>query len=242
MNEPSIPSRIRRGDLSFEDRFLELLAKLTRCYIFFVPGATDADFCTKVIAVVAARDNPDIDDPTEILGLLARPTNEDMPRGRVTESPLAPVVVSCAFIRRAFAAYHDGRQAQGWSLLADASYWCGVAYTEIGIEPAYQHTVEMVKKETSRENGTSGGKKAAESRQPIIDHFYFLVRTKGRATRWPSVRRAALDLKDALLDFVATQDDVRLSESQAEKTLSGWLNKMPDRDTYVVPQEERKRK
>ncbi len=235
-------SGIRRNDLSFDDRFLELLARLTGCYKFFVPGSTDADFCTKVIAVVAAKDNPDIDDPAELLGLFARPTNEDMPRGRVTESPLAPVIVSCAFIRRAFTAYHDGRQAQGWGLLADASYWCGVAYAEIGIEPAYQHTVEKVKKETSRENGTSGGKKAAEPMRPIIDYFYFLVRTKGRETRWLSVRQAALSLKDALLDFAATQDEVRLSESQAEKTLSGWLNKMPDRDTYVVPQAERKRK
>lgn len=221
-----------RADMGFYDRCDEIIGKLASCYASLM-GKNEMDFISDIFSRVPANDSFAVEEPSEIVQLLAQPSQQHIPRGRVIESPIAPIIVSSVFLCRAKTAYAARFEEQGWCYLADASYWCGVSQFEPAIEPAYQRTVAEVAKKTNSNKGASGGNAAAERRRSVIDYAYSLIRGADRDTLWPSVRQAALAIRTKVLERASATPGANMSHDQAERTISGWLSKMPDRDKYI---------
>ncbi|BBB66545.1 hypothetical protein UNDYM_2292 [Undibacterium sp. YM2] len=215
--------RFSRNELTFE-KFLELTLKnLSDYFSELNPGKSFENFKIEILDKVWVTDNPELEDPYEILCTLL--SSDD--REKIAKHPMGPMVVSCAYLVRAIEAHRADKLNYAWSYMVDSRYWCGVALASRGIDSAYHKT----KVETRKETAKSGADARAKKFEPLVQEAYRLTRALKPATKgWRSRNHAVQTIKQQVLDFSAEKSaDVKpLSEKQIEKTLHEWLKNMPD--------------
>jgi hypothetical protein len=208
---------------------------LSYYYTFIDNIKTGEDFSAEILDLVTANDDSSEEDPQKIVQLFAKPSDDAVPRDRVMGSPLAAMFVSCAYCRRAALAKMHGSHELAWTYLAEASYWCGVTLAQKGIEQAYRQTVTEVTAQTRKDFASAGGNKTAKKYwKPAIDYAYKLIREEGEdlGTKGVSPNKAALAIMDLVLKF-ARENEIEMSDQRADKTIAGWLGKMPDAQKYL---------
>ncbi|MCP2086265.1 UNVERIFIED_ORG: hypothetical protein J2Y81_002282 [Paraburkholderia sediminicola] len=215
---------VSRSRLGFEARCLATLRSLADYYSSIRAGKTFEDFMNDVFAVVNGNDDPAVEDPYAIVRLFVRPSD---PAAQVDSvaSHYSAMIVSCTYTKRAMAeASEVGESEQAWIYLAEASFWCGVTLAEKGIDQAYHRTVG----DTKRLQATLGANKRLEKFRPVIEFAYQRAReTRPTSKGWLSRNQAVQAIKADVLAFAKTQQ-VSMSVEQADKTIDGWLSKMPD--------------
>ncbi|VBD30883.1 hypothetical protein [Burkholderia pseudomallei] len=224
-----------RSGLGFDERCRAILGSLAYYYTFIDNTKTGEHFSVEILDLVAANDDPSEEDPQKIVQLFAKPSNDAVPRDRVTGSSLAPMFVSCAYCRRAALANMHGSRELAWIYLSEASYWCGVTLAQKGIEQAYRQTVTEVTAQTKKKTASAGGIKTAEKYwKAVIDYAYKLIMEEGEdvGTKGMSPNKAALAITELVLKF-ARENGIEMSDDRADKTIADWLRKMPDAHQYL---------
>ncbi|MGF6766025.1 hypothetical protein P3T24_006366 [Paraburkholderia sp. GAS33] len=218
------------------------LMNLSNCYSHAKPGAGVEDFVYEILNVIAIKDHPGIEEPIEIVMQFA--SEQDKAKGPdwIAKSPYGPLIVSCAYCVRALSAIRGQDVGLGWSYMADARYWCGVAISSKGIDEARERTIIQ----THREKGAAGGAGKGKAYEPIRQHAYKLVRDMRPPIKgWQSKAHAVNTIRQPVLDFSAAnklkdRKAVTLSESNAQKKLEEWLSKMPDAGDLFPPSKRNK--
>ncbi|NUA25992.1 hypothetical protein [Cupriavidus basilensis] len=220
----SAPRRPLRSELNLE-KFAHLtLQNLANCYAHLKPGADDNAFINEILNIVGTLDDPAIEEPVAIVMSVVSEEDRTKGPGWVTKSPYGSVVVSCAYCLRALRAMHARNMELAWSYMADARYWCGVAISSKGINEARESTITLtlIKKAKA---GAAGRDKTFES---IRQHAYKLAKDMRPPEKgWQSRAHAVKTIQGAVVQF--TKDEgLKLSKANAEKTIDGWLARMPD--------------
>jgi hypothetical protein len=120
---------------------------------------------------------------------------------------------SCASALSAPMAEQDGKEVEAWSLIGNAQYFLGLLEGLVLVEPVLVHA--------NTERGKSGATKRDAKFEPLRD----LARKLAGKKSYPSKRNAALSIKDEVL-AAAKDHEIALSEMQAERTITGWLDGM----------------
>lgn len=120
---------------------------------------------------------------------------------------------SCAFAIHASIADEIGNHNEAWSYIANAHYQLGLLEGLLLLEPSLAYVISA--------RSTSGAKKRAEKFDPLRE----LARELATKKYYPSKRQAALGIKAEIL-AEAQKAGIPLSEMQAERTISGWLDGM----------------
>lgn len=132
----------------------------------------------------------------------------------VKERLLTSVKVSLHYCFEASICHENGAVNEAWYNAAEANKWLGIVY-------AAEHTLTVFQDELNI-LARAGAQKRAQKYQPLREFVLEEVRKKN----YRSKRNAALSLKPEVL-ALATNLGIGLSEPQAEKTISGWLNGIP---------------
>ncbi|UVE66933.1 hypothetical protein L2Y90_07425 [Burkholderia pyrrocinia] len=224
----------------FQTRCSQLIATMAEYYALFLPGKTQEDFAQEIfVNVIGAHDDPRVKNPREIVTLLTNAMLEDppahgsedekwwtspSPRGDDHENWWAGMFVSCAYLRRAMAAWQGGDETSAWLYLTDAGYWSGLTVAHQGIQQQLDRTLDTMASQLA----SLGANARIEKYRPAVDFAHDLVRKKRPENNgWPSRRRAVEAIKNEVLEF-ARGKGIPLSVDQAGKTIDGWLAKMPD--------------
>jgi hypothetical protein len=214
------------------------ISNLGNCYMYLKPGASADEFVHGMLEIVAACDDPSVEEPIEIATLCV--SDEDRERGKdwISCSPLSSLIVACAYCLRAGRAMHASDIDLAWSFMSDARYWAGVAISSKGINEARTLTIAL----TKRERGLPGAA-ARNNKYELVKQFACKMAKKKRppAKGWQSKAQAAEAIKDLTLRF-AKRKRVPLSKDQAFKTIYGWLGKMPEAATLFPKKENSKNK
>ncbi|RQZ27142.1 hypothetical protein DIE16_31990 [Burkholderia sp. Bp9090] len=184
------------------ERITEELVKL---YCLLQPGKSPKDFVAEVMNPIA---NSTIEEPAKIA--VAR---RDGHLKLVTHYVDA-IVQSCSYVALALRAEEDGNRDLGWSHAASAQYFLGRIEALLILEPALAHA------------NTVRGKSGATKRDEKFGPLRALARDLAARRYYPSKRNAALSIKPEILAAAKVQNVV-LSEMQAERTITGWLDGMP---------------
>jgi hypothetical protein len=123
----------------------------------------------------------------------------------------ASIRTSLYYCHMADLAYADGDTEQAWYFTAEASMWAGMSF-------GVNHSTQVFRDEL-KSLAKAGARKRAEKYQPLRD---FVLQEVAKRN-YKSKRNAALTLKADVLEL-ARQLGIGLSEQQAEKTISGWLD------------------
>jgi hypothetical protein len=121
---------------------------------------------------------------------------------------------ACAYVIEAQNAHEEGRENAGWSHIANAQYLLGFAEGVFALEPALVGVISA--------RGKSG---SAIRDEKLYAPLRKLARELATAGNYRSKRNAALSIKDRLL-AESRKSGANLSEAQAEKTITGWLDGM----------------
>ncbi|ENG0237687.1 hypothetical protein [Burkholderia multivorans] len=105
----------------------------------------------------------------------------------------------------------DGEAA--WLMLSEARFWLGLAYGGRAITALAEDVLHGRSK--------AGASKRNAKFEPLRKHARELAASKN----YPSKRNAALSIKEAVLSKAAVLG-IELSENQAERTITGWLDGM----------------
>ncbi len=218
-------------------KFVDLtLGNLANCYSHAKPGAQVHDFI-HFLNVIAANDHPGVEVPIEIVSLFASEADKAKGPDWLAKSPYGSIIVSCAYCVRALGAIRGQDVGLGWSYMADARYWCGVAISSKGIDEGRDRTIV----ETLSQQAATGAAARDKAYEPIRQEAYRLAREM-RPPRlgWQSRAHAVRTIRQPVLDFstankVKNESAVTLSENNAAKKLDEWLSKMPDAAELFPP-------
>lgn len=133
------------------------------------------------------------------------------PRGIEELRLITAVRVSLYFCFMSNLSYEEGDTTEAWLNATKASKWLGISY---GVD----QSLIVFGKELSN-LARSNAKKKSEKYQPLRDY----VISQAAKKNFRSKRNAALSLKDDVLKL-AHELGIGLSEPQAEKTISSWLD------------------
>jgi hypothetical protein len=158
-------------------------------------------------------------------------------KGSSSSKQYAPLMISCAYCVQALKAHSSNREL-GWSYLANARYWCGVASAGIGIKAARSKTIVATRKATSKK-----GIDAQKTKNNLMkEKIFFLVRQhfppgNGCKTRTQAANR----IKD---EAIAYSKDIKynLSENRATTTIRDWFDEMPDVEKFLPPKQDKTHK
>jgi hypothetical protein len=217
---------------------------LLSCYTHRKPQATHDTFAAEVIAPIVQHDDRQVEHPAAMLMLYVSESDRAKGPDRLIKSPYGAIVLSCAYCLRATAAaFQEGDMGLGWSYMADARYWCGVAVSSVGIDVARERTITSTRETSFAEAGTAKGKEGASRRndayEPIRQYVYNLVRTRRPDSGWKSRSHAVRVVSDAAYAFSGRDGRPQLKKSGMHDTLDTWLANMPDGSELFPP---RKRK
>jgi hypothetical protein len=123
------------------------------------------------------------------------------------------IVRSCAHCLEAAVADEAGLQLRAWNQVASAAFQLGTLEGFVMVEPA------MAFIQASR--GSEAAKTRNEKYTPLREHAVNLARQGSFRTK----RQAALGVKEAVL-AEASKLGIYLSEQQAERTITTWLEKL----------------
>ncbi|WP_179401219.1 hypothetical protein [Burkholderia guangdongensis] len=120
---------------------------------------------------------------------------------------------ACAHVIDAGNASEEGHESVGWSHIANAQYLLGFAEGVFALEPALAGVISARSKSGSTE------------RNAKYEPLRRLARELAASGNYPSKRNAALSIKVQILRESQAQG-VNLSEAQAERTITKWLDGM----------------
>ncbi|WP_186224491.1 hypothetical protein [Burkholderia gladioli] len=121
-----------------------------------------------------------------------------------------PISIACAY---AVAAKRASDRDRAWTYLCQAQYWYGVSSATIVLPDAVERA-HMTK-------ASNGASKRNEKYEPLR----LLARELAASGKYQSKRNAALSIRELILSK-AKDLKVNLSEDQAERTITKWLDGM----------------
>nr|WP_315248261.1 hypothetical protein [uncultured Duganella sp.] len=205
--------KIGAFDLSSEsvDQAIDaILARLARIYCILQPGKTSADFWDEVMTPVtaAAPDSP----PSVSLDIYADHSEQTY------KIFLRLILRIIYYIGEATAADDQAQQTKAWAQVANAMYQLGILENSLVLEPAVGQII------ASRNSDRASA--AAKGRTGKYDPLRELAQELAKKKPFTSRRQAALSIKAEIL-AEAKRLGLSLSETQAERTITGWLKGMP---------------
>jgi hypothetical protein len=224
------PTGANRAQLGLKARCVEIQHYLSKRYAVLRPGKTSADFVTDICSAILARDDDSVDHPLDLIQLLLQPEDPSVPLEQAQADPIVPLILSATYLLRAMRAEKQGKHANGWNYLVDATYFCGLAQ-------GGQH-VDLVYAEAATETSSARGKAGADQRygnnyDSVVQYAQQLARERRPKNGWPSRNQAV----EAILEDVSKFSEKtwkKLSAQQAPKTVHGWLSLMADAATFFI--------
>lgn len=190
---------------SIEAAAASIITALFRLYIVMNPDKSANDFANEVLIPIAQSS---VENPAQI----EVHTFENHSRQSFMIY-MRKICLACAYVQAAQDAHSEGRESAGWSHIANAHYLLGLAEGIFALEPALAGVISA----RSKSGSTERNAKYEPLRQ--------LARKLAAAGKYPSKRNAALSIKAQVLTESQAQG-VNLSEAQAERTITGWLEGM----------------
>lgn len=216
--------RAARRERNFSWLLEITLLNLSNCYMHIKPGAQEKEFLYEFVKNVAGMDDSSIEEPIGIAMSCLSAENRAKGPDWIARSPYCSVIVATAYWSRAARAMQAGDMDLAWSFMADARYYTGVAISSKGIDLAREDTIAAVK----RSKGVDGAEGRNRAFEPIRQFAYKMAKKKLPPQKgWQSGSHAVQTIKGVVLRF-AKRQRVTMSEEQAEKTIAGWLKKMPE--------------
>lgn len=191
--------------VSTSEAITQILARLGNWYCLLQPDKTIDDFSAQVLMPLAAST---VDLPAKIQVTYSRAHSEQTYAGLMKF-----LLAACKDCIEADKAEEAGDRSSAWRHIANATYSLGLLEGLIIVEPALEHII------TSR--SAKGGQSRTVKLEPLRD----IARKLAQEKPFKSRRQAALSIKDAVLTK-ARNDGITLSEMQAERTITSWLNDM----------------
>lgn len=193
---------------SIDEATEAILARLARVYCILQPGKTSADFWTDVMTPIAAAtpDRP----PSISLDIYTEHSEQTY------VIFLRWFVSIINHVAEATAAAEQPTHV-AWAHVANAMYQLGMLESSLTWEPAVGQII------AHRNSGRASI--AAKSRDGKFDPLRKMARELAVKKPFTSRRQAALSIKTAIL-AEAKHLGMSLSEPQAERTISGWLEDM----------------
>lgn len=148
--------------------------------------------------------------------------------GKPVDLRFAAMVTSCAYCIDASRLLARGDRELAWWAISEARYWCGVTLSNRGIEVARKATVTATIKGTGKIAANAG---VALRLSATKEETFRLARElQPKEKGWKSRRQAMFAIKDQVVAFSSNEGRQQLTVKGAEKTIYGWLAKMPDAD------------
>lgn len=186
-----------------------ILARLARVYCILQPGKTSADFWADVMTPIATAtpDSP----PSISLDIYAEQSKQTY------EILLRSMMSVINHVAEATAADEQTTQVNAWAQIANAMYELGMLENSLILEPAVGQIIAH--------QNSGRASVAAKSRIEKLDPLRKLARELAAKKPFTSRRQAALSMKAEIL-AEAKHLGMSLSEPQAERTITGWLEGM----------------
>lgn len=234
----------------FEWYIAHTLDELATCYTRQKPQAGPKEFFTEIYQPVAQRDDGRVEEPADMLMLVASESDKLKGPDWLTKSPYGAIIVSCMFCVRAGAAFRAKNMELAWSYMADARYWAGVSMSSTSIRIAREQTIrtttEKASAEALSEKARSGGTGRNMTYEPLRQYAYQLVTESERRppTGWKSRAQAADEITKAIKRHCNAPgySGPKLTEGKgALQTVERWLAGMPDASTHFPPRKTKSR-
>lgn len=193
---------------SIDVAFDQILEALMRAYHLLGQGGPERNFSAQILQPLMEKVQTRKDDPLKI-HLPHLPSGIDNARIPAIKT----IVRSTAYALCAQLAEDEGQHALAWSYMGNAQYCLGFVEGLLVLEPALGYVIA--------ERSKSGAQKRDAKFAPLRQ----LARDLTARKTYPSKRQAALGIKDEIL-AVAKAQNISLSEMQAERTITGWLEGM----------------
>ncbi len=189
-------------------------------------------FAHDILAPISRIDDPKVGDAYEIL--LQFVSEEDRKKGKehAASSKDASIIMAATYLNRSRVAYIEGNLDLAWSYIADARFWNGVTCAARGIDSAYKQTVKETAKETKHGVAVKGAQARAKSFE-LLKKFAQdqACSNEPKLCGWKSRNHAVQTIKNSVLKY-AKENEIKLSENQADRTIDNWLATMPDADHF----------
>lgn len=176
----------------------QLTKRLSDLYCSMLPGKTDADFMVKVFNPIIGKVDVQVED---IL--------EGAPRKTNYKTFVNYLWMTCWHIGAA----KERKDVEAWIEIARANYAIGVLEGLIMVEPAVTYTI------------AARSKTGASKRDAKYSDLRKLAKELAVKRPYTSKRQAALGIKAEIL-AEASRINVTMSETQAERTITTWLDGM----------------
>lgn len=186
-----------------------ILARLAHVYCILQPEKTSADFWTDVMTPIAAAtpDSP----PSIGLDIYAEHSEQTY------EIFLRLILRVINHVAEATTADEQHTQVNAWAQIANAMYQLGMLENSLVLEPAVGQIIAH--------RNSDRAAVAAKGRSGKYDPLRKLAGELAVKKPFTSRRQAALSMKAEIL--AAAKDlGISLSEPQAERTITGWLESM----------------
>ncbi|WP_027794384.1 hypothetical protein [Paraburkholderia acidipaludis] len=177
-----------------------------RLYVVINPDHSADDFLREVLMPIAQSS---AESPTQIEVRVFKNHSEQS-----FVIYMRAICHACAYVQEARNAHNEGRESEGWSHIANAHYLLGYAEGIFALEPALVRTISA----RARKNSSEGDEKR-------YGPLRKLARELAAAGNYKSKRNAALSIKDRVI-AESRKTGVNMSEAQAEKTITAWLEGM----------------
>jgi len=203
-------SRPRIGEFainteSVDHASTQILERLGTQYCLLQPDKTIDDFAEEVLMPLAAST---LDHPAKIEVTYSRAHSQH------TDGALMRfLLAACAYIIEADKADEAADQTAAWRHIGNAMYYLGLLEGAIIVEPALEYII------------SSRSAKGAQGRTKKYTLLREHARKLAAERSFQSKRQAALGIKDEIL-AKARADGIALSEMQAERTITSWLEDM----------------
>lgn len=211
MNLGATPRKIGNPFPEFEtidDAFDQILEALMRAYHLLDHPNSKSDFSAQILDPLMDKVRSGSDTLLEIQLPNLPPSVE---AARIPS--IKAIVKSATYAVCAHRAVEQGEHTLAWSYIGNAQYCLGLVEGLLLLEPALGYVVA--------ERSKSGAQKRDAKFAPLRQ----LARELAAKKSYPSKRQAALGIKDEIL-VAARERSISLSEMQAERTITGWLEGM----------------
>jgi len=190
---------------SVEDAYVRTIDRLSQLYSLLQPENTATDFHELILKPIA--------NSTDINPAVIQITTYSNNSKYTYPIFMNWIAISCAQCIRAHIADEANLTTVAWSHTAKSQYYLGLIEGALILEPALEHVISA--------RSTSGARKRDQKYEPIRDYARELALKK----YFPSKRQAALSIKEDILKK-AREHGLAMSEMQAERTITGWLEGM----------------
>lgn len=206
LSTPESDSYFKVDSESVDKAVDEIIKRCAIFYCLFQPGKSPSDFLEEIfLPLINAEPGIPVHFPVAASNMLTEQARKGFTR----------LVVRCLdHCRQAKDEDTPSTQASAWRHVANAAFNLG------NLEGLYLVEPSMEFLQASR------GSVAAKTRNEKYDPLRKLARDLAKEGSFRSKRDAALKIKEKILAASVKIKGINLSESQAERTISGWLEGM----------------